>query len=189
MSRGLHSDLKTELATDHLDQIYLIQLSIGGSTFFRTTAYFDVVFDSNTYSASGDVLQVPSITETNTLSTSQVNLVLTGVDQSFISLFLNNNHTHQPVTIFRAYLDDSGALINNPYTYFVGYISGYNINETTTSSKLTINIANHWSNFEMKKGRKTNDNSQQIFFKGDKFFEFTTAVITDLEWGKTTDQQ
>jgi len=41
----------------------------------------------------------------------------------------------------------------------------------------------------MKKGRKTNDNSQQIFFKGDKFFEFTTAVITDLEWGKTTDQQ
>ena len=89
MSRGLHSDLKTELATDHLDQIYLIQLSIGGSTFFRTTAYFDVVFDSNTYSASGDVLQVPSITETNTLSTAQVDLVLTGVDQSFISLFLN----------------------------------------------------------------------------------------------------
>ena len=80
-------------------------------------------------------------------------------------------------------------MVANPYTYFVGYISGYSVNETTTSSKLTIKIANHWSNFEMKRGRRTNDNSQQILFNGDKFFEFTTAIISDIEWGKTNDQQ
>ncbi len=189
MTRGLHSDLQTELATDHLDQIHLIQLTIGGTTYYRTTGYFDLAYDSNTYTASGDILGVPSVQESATINTSQVNLTITSVSQAFLSLFLNNDHIHQPVTIYRAYLTDAGALVNNPYTYFVGYISGYTVNESTTSSRLTINIANHWSNFMMKKGRKTNDNSQQQLFSGDRFFSFSSAVITDLEWGKTTDKQ
>ena len=49
MTRGLHSDLQTELATDHLDQIHLVQFTIGGTTYYRTTGYFDIVYDSNTY--------------------------------------------------------------------------------------------------------------------------------------------
>jgi hypothetical protein len=189
MSRGLHSTLQTELATDHLDQIHLIKFSIGGTTYFRTTGYFDIEYDSNTYTASGDVLGVPSIRESSSLNTSEVDFTITSVSQAFLSLFLNNNHIHQPVTIYRAYLTDAGALVTNPYTYFVGYISGYSVNETKTSSQLSIKIANHWSNFQMKKGRRTNNNSQQILFSGDKFFEFTTAIISDIEWGKTNDQQ
>tara|TARA_Y100000356_G_scaffold130176_1_gene132123 strand:- start:310 stop:879 length:570 start_codon:yes stop_codon:yes gene_type:complete len=187
MSRGLHSDLQTELASDHLDQIHLIQFQIDGTTFYRTSAYFDITFDSNTYIASADLVNIPSISETSQISTSTVTFNLTSVDQTFLALFLNNNHIHRPVTIFRAYLNDSGALINNPFKIFLGYISGYTVNETTTSSTLMVTCQNHWANFEMKRGRRTNDNSQQIQFSGDKFFEFSNSLIVDLEWGKQND--
>ena len=74
MSRGLHSDLQTELATDHLDQIHLIQFEIGGVTYYRTSAYFDITYDSNTYTASADLVNIPSISESSQISTSNVTL-------------------------------------------------------------------------------------------------------------------
>jgi len=189
MSRGLHSTLKTELATDHLDQVHLIQFTIGSTIYYRTTAYFDLVFDGNTYTAGADLLTIPTITESSTVSTSTVNFSLEGASQTFISLFLNNEHMHRPVKIIRGYLTDAGALITNPYTIFLGYISGYGINETMTTSKISVNVANHWANFEMKRGRRTNNNSQQQVFNGDKFFEFSNAMMVDIEWGKKIDEQ
>ena len=189
MARGLHSDLKTELATDHLDQIHLIQLQIGDTTYYRTTAYYDLTYDSNDYTAGADILNIPTITETSKIATSNVAFELEGASQTFISLLLNNEHIHRPVTILRGYLTDVGALINNPYTIFLGYISGYSIDETTTASRITINVANHWANFEMKRGRRTNDNSQQQIFSGDKFFEFSNALMVDIPWGKVNDEQ
>ena len=189
MSRGLHSTLKTELATNHLDQVHLIQFTIGSTIYYRTTAYFDLVFDGNTYTAGADLLAIPSITESSTVATSTVNFSIEGASQTFISLFFNNDHIHRPVKIIRGYLTDAGALIDNPYTIFLGYISGYAINETTTTSKISINVANHWANFEMKRGRRTNNNSQQQIFSGDKFFEFSNAMMVDIEWGKKIDEQ
>jgi len=189
MSRGLHSTLKTELATNHLNQVHLIQFTIGSTIYYRTTAYFDLVFDGNTYTAGADLLAIPSITESSTVATSTVNFSIEGASQTFISLFFNNDHIHRPVKIIRGYLTDAGALVANPYTIFLGYISGYAINETTTTSKISINVANHWANFEMKRGRRTNDNSQQQIFSGDKFFEFSNAMMVDIEWGKRIDDQ
>ena len=189
MSRGLHSTLKTELATNHLDQVHLIQFTIGSTIYYRTTAYFDLVFDGNTYTAGADLLAIPTITESSSVATSTVNFSIEGASQTFISLFFNNDHIHRPVKIIRGYLTDAGALIANPYTIFLGYISGYAINETTTTSKISINVANHWANFEMKRGRRTNDNSQQQIFSGDKFFEFSNSMMVDIEWGKKIDDQ
>ena len=189
MSRGLHSTLKTELATDHLDQIHLIEFTIGSTIFYRATAYFDIVFDGNTYTANATLLKIPTITESSQIATSNVTFDIEGASQTFISLFLNNDHIHRPVKIIRAYLTDAGALVSNPYVIFLGYISGYAINDTMTTSRITVNVANHWANFEMKRGRRTNDNSQQQIFNGDKFFEFSNALMVDIEWGKVLDEQ
>lgn len=189
MARGLHSDLKTELATDHLDQIHLIEFTIGSAIYYRTTAYYDITFDSNTYTAGADLLDIPTITESSQIATSNVTFNIEGASQTFISLLLNNEHIHRPVKIIRGYLTDAGALVTNPYTIFLGYISGYSINETTTSSKISITVANHWANFEMKRGRRTNNNSQQQIFSGDKFFEFSNSLMVDIEWGKINDKQ
>ncbi len=189
MSRGLHSTLKTELATDHLDQIHLIQFTIGNTIYYRTTGYFDIVFDGNTYTANATLLKIPTITESSQIATSNVSFDIEGASQAFISLFLNNDHIHRPVEIIRGYLTDAGVLIDNPYTIFLGYISGYAINDTMTTSRITVNVANHWANFEMKRGRRTNDNSQQQIFNGDKFFEFSNALMVDIEWGKVLDEQ
>jgi len=188
MTRSLHSDLVTELATNHLDQIHLISFQIGSITYYRTTAYFDIVYDGNTYTAGGEILSLPVVTEIGKPTTANVTFRLSGVNQAFIQLFLTEEHIHRPVIVHRAYLNDVGGLINNPYILFKGYIQGYSITETTAGSSISVSVANHWANFEMKKGRRVNDNSQQKLFAGDKFFEFSNSLIVDLEWGKKVDE-
>ena len=188
MTRSLHSDLITELATDHLDQIHLISFQIGSTTYYRSTAYFDIVYDGNTYTAGGEILNLPVVTEIGKPTTANVNFRLSSVTQTFMTLFLTEEHIHRPVIVYRAYLNDAGALINNPFILFKGYIQGYRITETTTGSSIEVDVANHWANFEMRKGRRVNDNSQQKQFAGDKFFEFSNSLIVDLEWGKKLDE-
>ena len=109
---------------------------------------------------------------------------LNGIDLTFVSLFLNNEHIHKPVTVFRAFLTDNGAIIGNPYEYFTGFIHGYQIEETNETTFIKIEVANHWSNFGMSNGRRTNNNSQQKVFPNDVFFNFTSQTIADINWGK-----
>ena len=45
MARGLHSDVVTELATDDLTLCDLLQFQIGSTTYYKTTAYHDIVHD------------------------------------------------------------------------------------------------------------------------------------------------
>ena len=184
MTRGLHSDVVTELATDDLTLCDLLNFQIGNTTYYKTTAYHDIVFDGNTYTADGSIIGIPSLTETNTISTSKMTINLNGIDLTFVSLFLSNEHIHKPVNVFRAFLTDNGAIIGNPYEYFTGFIHGYQIEETNETTFIKIEVANHWSNFGMSNGRRTNNNSQQKVFPNDVFFNFTSQAIADINWGK-----
>ena len=72
MARGLHSDVLTELATDDLTLCDLLQFQIGSTTYYKTTAYHDIVYDGNTYTADGSIIGIPSLVETNSISTSKI---------------------------------------------------------------------------------------------------------------------
>jgi hypothetical protein len=56
--------------------------------------------------------------------------------------------------------------------------------ETSNDSKLNVQMASHWSDFERKAGRYTNPNSQALFFTGDKGFDFAANIVKDLKWGR-----
>jgi len=49
---------------------------------------------------------------------------------------------------------------------------------------LTVEIASHWKDFEKENGRRTNHNTQQLYFDGDLGFEFAAKTIKDLKWGR-----
>jgi hypothetical protein len=65
-----------------------------------------------------------------------------------------------------------------------GRIDGFDMNESQTESTISVSVASHWSDFEKKAGRYTNTNSQELFFSGDKGFEFAANTVKDLKWGR-----
>ena len=60
----------------------------------------------------------------------------------------------------------------------------FNITETDNSSEVSISIASHWADFDKIAGRKTNTNSQKLFFSTDKGFDYASKSVKEIKWGR-----
>ncbi len=187
MTRNLTSAVKTELATNDIRPVHLITLgfatpvNITDCSFSLTSS---VSGSSVTYSASDFILGITNHTEETDITKSSVSINLSGADQTFISTVLNENVVNDSVDIFRGFLDDSNALIADPFLLYRGKIDSFDIAETDKDSQVNLSIVSNWADFEKKNGRKTNNTSQQRFFTGDVGMDFASQTVQDIKWGR-----
>ena len=188
MSRGNHAAVTTELATDGFNMVSLLHLgfSVGSpeAGIYLTDAQFDVPYDGNTYLTSGHILKIGDVTESASMRVGTLNITLSAVDQTYVSLFLSTDHIDLQLRYWKAILDDTYAIIGDPILYFDGRIGGFTINESASKSEIPFSSASHWANFDTIAGRKTNSNSQQIHFPGDLFFAFASQNQQNIPWGR-----
>ena len=183
MARSLTSAVKTELATNKLNPITLVYLGIASGSRY-TDHYKDITYSSNTYTASSLLLGVSDVSETSDVAVDSITIAFTGADQSIISLLLNNDYMDKEAEVYKGFLDDSQALISDPFLLFKGRIESYAIEEDINNSQISISISSHWSDFDKVKGRKTNTGSQELFFSGDKGFDYASKSVQNIKWGK-----
>ena len=187
MARGLSSSVKTQLATGIIDPVVLVEIGFG-TPIYLTNASFDLTSSvsgsSRTYLTNGHLKNITGINETNKPTKNSLQITLSGVDQTYISIALSENIINKEVYIYRGFLDSSNALISDPFLLFFGTIDEYRIADTTSTANLVLNLTSHWGNFQKTSGRVTTDNSQQRFFSGDKGMEFAALTVRDIKWGR-----
>ena len=187
MTRSLTTAVKNELATNDIRPVHLITISFGTPVNITDCSFpltSSVSGSSVTYSASDFILGISNHTEETDVTKSSVSLTLSGADQTFISVVLNENVVNDSVDIFRGFLNDSNALISDPFLLYRGKIDSFDISESDKSSVLGLQIVSNWADFEKKSGRKTNNTSQQRFFSGDVGMDFSSQTVQDIKWGR-----
>jgi hypothetical protein len=88
------------------------------------------------------------------------------------------------IDIFRGFLNDSNALIADPFLIYKGKIDSFTIQEKDNESVVNLSIVSHWADFDKKNGRKTNNTSQQRFFSTDVGMDFSSQTVLDIRWGR-----
>ena len=183
MTRIINSATLSALESDNFNIATLVQINF--SSVIRITDWGrSVTALSNTWASSANFIGVGDVTESQELRVNDLSLTLSGVDQTYVAIFLSKNYIDVPINIYRAILNDSDAVIGAPILIFDGIMTGYAIEDTENESKVTVDMASHWKDFEKENGRRTNHNSQQLYFAGDKGFEFAPKSIKDLKWGR-----
>ena len=182
MTRSLSAGVLAEIATNKLNPVELVYLGIGAGTYY-TDHYKNIVFDTNTYTASSLFLGSSEVQEDADVSVSNLTLKFSGADLTIISLLLNNNYMNKPAKVYRGFLDDSQALIADPFLLFDGRISNFSLEENATTSSVNIIITSHWADFEKVSGRRTAENSQKLYFPTDKGMEFASKTAQKIKWG------
>lgn len=183
MTRSVDSLTIAELAKDDFNLATLIQFDFPSP--IRITDWDKDVFALGvTFPSSSHFLGVDNVKETSELRVNSMNITLSGVDQTYIALFLNSNYIDTKVSIYRAVMSDAAAVIGSPILIFNGVMTGYDIQDSNSDSTITVSVASHWQDFEKQNGRKTNNNSQKLHFSDDKGFEFAASSIKDLKWGR-----
>lgn len=187
MPRGLTSAVKTELATGNIAPILLIDVGFA-TPVYLTNASFDITSSvsgsSRTYLSNGHLRKVSGINETNKPTKNSLTIVLSAVDQSYVSIALNENIINDDVHIYRGFLDANMSLISDPFLLFYGTINEYKIVDDSETANINFVVTSHWANFSKTNGRSTTDNSQQRFFSGDKGMEFSALTVRDIKWGR-----
>jgi len=181
MPRGLSSSITTELQNQNIKPIVLVEILFPTPQRI-TNHYKDITFNSNTYTASGHLLSITTKAENAEVDTSSFQIELSGADNTFIAIVLNNVVSNDNVNIDIAFLNSSDAIIDS-FTYDKGFLDSFSID--TNKGILVLNCSSHFADFSRVQGRKTNNGSQQRFFTGDVGFEFSALTLDDLKWGRS----
>ena len=182
MTRSLTAGVIAELATNKLNPVELIYLGISTGTYY-TDHFSNLTFNGNTYTSSSLFLGSSEVQETADVSVNNLTLKFSGADTTIISLLLNNDYMNKPASLYRGFLDDSNALISDPFLLFEGRIANFSLEENATTSSINIVIASHWADFEKIQGRRTSENSQKLLFSTDKGMEFASQTAQKIKWG------
>jgi hypothetical protein len=127
---------------------------------------------------------ISNFSEETDITKQSLDFTLSGADQTFISTVLNENVVNDAFTMYRGFLNDSNALIADPFLIYKGTIDTFGISESETESNVTLRIVSHWADFEKTNGRKTNNTSQQRFFSSDVGMDFSSQTVQDIKWGR-----
>jgi hypothetical protein len=187
MTRNLTTALKNELANYVLRPVHLISFGFSTPVNFTDCSFAltsSISGSSITYNPQGFLKGLSQFTEEVGITKSSLRIGLSGVDQTYISIVLNENIVNDAVSIYRGFLDDNNSLIADPFLLYDGQIDKFEINEADDTTDIIFTIVSHWADFEKISGRKTNPTSQQRFFSTDVGMEFSSQTVQDIKWGR-----
>ena len=184
MSRSLTTAMANASTADVVRPILLIDLAFSDGTVRYTTSDRDVVFNSNTYTATGQFASISAVEEGTELEANTITVGLNGIPSANLSLALGQTYQNRTGTVYLGFLDSSYALIADPFIAFQGRMNSMDgtLGKTCT---IQLQIQSRLVDWDKARIRRYTNEDQQEFFSGDKGLEFVSEMVEkDLIWGR-----
>jgi hypothetical protein len=185
----------TPVQGTHISSCLLIELTLDATTYYISSAYKPVTYNSNTYTELGSLLQVSDIAEDVRTTNGDISVVLSGIpsEQDYLSLILSSKIKGGEIKIYRAFYDLITHEIDTSEVYlrFSGVITNFAITEeftpgTELSNSVTITCASINSLLENRiSGQRTNPDDRARLFPNDAVFDRVPELYNiSFDFGK-----
>tara|TARA_R100001440_G_scaffold61976_1_gene81972 strand:+ start:781 stop:1377 length:597 start_codon:yes stop_codon:yes gene_type:complete len=198
MARTISSNIETQSQQEGIRLAHLLKLknlgnSSGGTTTVSVTNHVKNITyndgtDNLTYEAGGNFLDIGAVEESGSLEYSSINVSLNNVTTTIRDLFKNQDYINKEATIFLAFLDSTEQVID-VYEYFKGTVAGSTLSVANGNFSLSVELASHWKNWDIKNGRKFTQTSQTDFctrksLGTDLGLAFAHLTNSDVRWNR-----
>lgn len=186
MDREASEAVIAEIIKSKNQPFHLLVAEFSSTTYYLTDAWSSITWDGHTYTALGHFLSFSDIEETSSVQVSSITIQLSGIDQTVVYSVLAENYIDRTVKIYKGFLDDSSAVIVDPILIFEGRMDSPIIQENPDDGTCVVSVSatNTWVDFERLAGRHTNHEEQQLFYPGDKGFEYASEFNKEVLWGR-----
>ena len=183
--RGGTAAFLAAVETRTLTASHLVDVYLDDGTVRMTDAHRELVSGGNTYTPLGHYLGFQMSSEDVAMTTGEMTLSVSGIDQTFISSMLNERYLNRRVVLQQILFDGDLQIVADAVILFDGNISDQVITDNPgNKSAIAFKVSNVWSRMSRKRGRHTNTNEQQFEFPGDLGFDFS-ADNNPVLWGKS----
>lgn len=170
----MSTQFSTELSQENITIYHLYEGQFADGTVWFTDLPYDTTYNGNTYTGVGNALGYDTIEEVTGLQANGIKIYLNASNATLLALLLGQNLIDRPVFVYRGLLDSNNQPITNPIVIFEGRSDGMQLSEDPDNGtmQLVLECFDENVDFERVNGRRTNHEEQQIYFSGDRGFEF-----------------
>lgn len=154
-----------------------VQLEFTSGTQRYTTLPYDTSWNGNTWIGVGRLAEISEIRESEALVATGVQITLSGLPASLVSLALAENVQGRTCTIWFAALGADSAVLDTPPVEFKGKVDTVPIQLDDGTARIVVNVESVLADFARPKVRRFTDADQQAVYPGDRFFEFVPQMV------------
>ena len=193
MARDVTGAFLTELTAGNVRPFMMFEGHFYGGNRYVWTGMRDISWNLITWEGvGGDLIKVSQIAETTETRASGVEIQISGIDPTNLSLVLQSLRQSMAGTIYFGFLDAAGDIIEDPVEAFRGRLDSANIQDSIAPDGRAISICtlkyeNRLIDLErVRTGRYTNED-QKLLDSTDKAFEFVNGLQDQqIDWGVGT---
>lgn len=179
MSRTIATDLLNALLEGNIEPFYAVELNFDTSPIRLWTGYGDKTIESQTFTGSGNLLQISGLEEINDLTAKSVTLSLSGLPSSIVSLALDEPYQRRTCKIYFGTTDTTYIEI------FAGLMNTMQIEDSGENSTITVTVDSKLTLLERASNRRYTDANHQTRHSGDTFFSYVQDMADkEIVWGK-----
>ena len=185
MARPITASVLTEIdaAGNRYALLFLFDVKETALRFW--TGFGDLIWNSDTYTGSGDVIKVGEIEEATDNRAVRVPVLISGIPAATRSKVFNHTWRNRDAKIWIAFFDTTPAIISNPIPLFFGRMDTLELLPEPDSTLIEIGLEGKFIKINRTKERRYTNEDQIDRFPGDIFFDgMAESVNRDLPWGK-----
>lgn len=184
--RSLSAGMQTAITESSLRPVFFVRLEFGASlVVYLNDRAANITWDGQTWLGNGWLRPIKAIDESSEIKATGCEITLTGALAELRAFALAEARLSNKGNVWLGLLDNTDALISEPYLIFSGTLDVPTI--TTNQSEMTLSLAyeSDLRGLERPNEFRFSDQSQKAIYSDDKGFEYT-SVVEDWNgyWGK-----
>jgi hypothetical protein len=187
MARSLTTALEAATVARNVPPILLLELVFDSVTTRVWSGWGDLVWGARTFTGAGTLGAVSPVEEATELRATGLDLTLSGIPSSVLSLALSEPYQGRLATVWMGALDpNTFALVADPYQIFQGRMDVMTVADSGETATITISVESRLIDLERSRERRYDDADQKIDYPTDRFFEYVPSLQDiEIKWGQS----
>lgn len=186
MSRDLSASVQSAIEATQVAPFLLFEGQFATDYVRVWTGYGDLSWNGETWVGVGTLGGVSAVQESAEIQASGVSVTFTGIPSEFISLALQESRQGKSGKVYIGFLDNSNAIIADPYMIFEGKLDIPSIQEEGESASITITYESRLIDLQRPREIRYTNEEQKREYAGDLGCEFVPAMKElTLTWGRS----
>lgn len=184
MSRDITTAFRDEVLGNYVKPILLATFVFDTETLRFWNGKGDFLYDSNTFTGAGNLLNIDDIDETQKIEARGLKFSLSGIPLALLSVVNNEDYQGRAVTVDLAFLDAADNVIADPYRFFSGKADVMSVTDGAETATVTLTAENDMVALLRVNERRRTPEDQKLTYPGDTFFDNVASLQSrEILWG------